>query len=259
MIMVIYQTYLCGKYSVDGVERPTVLYSPSVKTVKTKVAIRVQGFVESANLGPLGNWDGREQNASTASQHITLHSGGIAAPFRAQLEALEELRYGILSFMCHETDSAVRLSSMETIQLSRRVFHKIPLVPRKEIRNALRAGDDPRGKAAKIAERWRVPVRIGLGLQREDGKIVHTSHIGVRKGDFVDVSFTPEIITKRSRQGTHVELKFDIQDVMRLYTRNEFSDEVLALLSPDCSDEPNVVVDCAESGFAFENDAMLTT
>ncbi|OBZ77424.1 hypothetical protein A0H81_02760 [Grifola frondosa] len=244
--------------NLDGVERPTILYHPSLMGVKTKVSIRVQGFVESVNIGPLGNWDGKEHSAGAAMQHLTLSGGGLSKPFTSQLEAIEEFRMAVMSYIDHDFDPIPQTVELERLHLSRRVFYKIPLTPRKNIRSALRAGDDPRGSAAKIAHRWKVPFRVRLGVQHEDGKIVPTSQIGIRKGDFIDVSFVPEIITKRSRQGVRFELKFDVQDVVRLYTRNEFSDDVLALLSPDPLPHVAAVLHEADSGFTFDTNDQCT-
>ncbi|OBZ71252.1 hypothetical protein A0H81_08556 [Grifola frondosa] len=238
---------------VDRVERPTVLYHPSLKDKKTRVTIRLQGFVESINLAPLGNWDGKEHTAGGTLQHLTLTDGGLTKVFKHQLDSLDELHYAILSFMRHDTHELDRPSECPNICLGHRVFHKIPLVNRKQILNALRAGDDPTGKAAKICERWRVPFRIGLGVQHEDGKIVRTTQLAVRKGDFMDVSFMPKIVTLRSRQGVQYMVKFDIQEVVRLFTRNELSDKVLSLLQPELAERGMSPIEDADSGFLYED------
>ncbi|OBZ67374.1 hypothetical protein A0H81_12738 [Grifola frondosa] len=242
---------------VDGIERSMWIYHPTMKSSKTKVTVRIQGFVDAINIAPLGDWDGREQNAGGAMQSLALCGSGLNAPFAAQCESLEELRYAILCAVHHDAGSAVRMPAEDNIKLSRRVFRKISPLHRQEIHSALRPGDDPRGRAAKISHRWRVPFRIGVGVQHPDGKIVHAPQISIRKGDFVDVSFTPEIVCKRSRNGPQFEVKFEMQNIVRLFTRQEFSQDVVKLLQPVSHSAVATVVHDAESGFNFESEDVI--
>lgn len=58
---------------------------------------------------------------------------------------------------------------------------------------------DPDGKLALIEKRWSVKDGAMLGARTEDGAVKKTSFHSFKKGDFVDASFSIDII--RSRGG----------------------------------------------------------
>lgn len=63
---------------------------------------------------------------------------------------------------------------------------------------------------------WCVEHRPVVGLQRDDGTIVRTNPLVIRRGDFVDVAVTVEIFTMRARKMRKTEIFFSPHEVVRL-------------------------------------------
>ena len=109
------------------------------------VTLRLQGFIKTCNLAPLGSWNGcvgttisddessqsimfrLQETAVRATQHLSLHSGGFDEPWSHMQKGLRNIRQ-----LVHNTlsrGSARHVEPIpdinEDIYLTRRVFSKV--------------------------------------------------------------------------------------------------------------------------------------
>ncbi|OBZ73356.1 hypothetical protein A0H81_07236 [Grifola frondosa] len=184
-----------------GVQRSILAYQ-SILTGETdispqqQVTFRIQGFVEAVNLATLGNWNGKEHDAPKAMQTLVLSGCGFEDAFRPQVEALDALRQFILLDLRSPLADASAQKMEGHIKLTRQVFDRT--YDGYDNVSVLRAGDDPRGRVAKLGGKWTVGHRVNTGFQREDGRIVRATHHVIRKGDFVDVAVFVDVTTRRT-------------------------------------------------------------
>ncbi|OBZ78024.1 hypothetical protein A0H81_02092 [Grifola frondosa] len=207
----------------DGRHRTMVLYHPRLFNddcgQRYEVVVRLQGFVEEVNIGPLGDWNGHEQGAPKAQQSLTLGHGGVRAPFEAQREGLNALRDVVLLSL--NMEPADHVSSSPSIKLQRRVFSRVRPTGPTAVDSILQSGDDPLGCAAKIRSQWVVTHKISAGVQGADGKIRQCGHLVIRKGDFVDVAVFVEIFKRHTRKGVQLEMNLAMHDVVRLHSAHD--------------------------------------
>lgn len=175
------------------------------------------------------------EHAPKAVQSLTLTGGTAKEAFGAQTRALANIRELIYKQLV--LPSPAPHGTHGDILLKRRVFTKVstrsrslkvevliknglcPRVqvqPSRESTSALTRQDDPLGRAAKIAHMWRVEHRLVVGIQRENGSIVRTNPLVIRRGDFVDVAVTVHIFTMRARRTRKTEVFFSPHEVVRL-------------------------------------------
>ncbi|OBZ67200.1 hypothetical protein A0H81_13002 [Grifola frondosa] len=108
----------------EGARRTVVVYDPLVHQGRNgsmcQVTVRLQGFIESVNLNPLGNWSGRDHDAPGAVQFVTLSGGGFVPPFLAQQDVMCNLRALVMGALGIQSGYAAAESGV--IELKRRVF-----------------------------------------------------------------------------------------------------------------------------------------
>lgn len=95
--------------------------------------------------------------------------------------------------------------------------------------SALRVEDDPDDLARAVASSWVVDHRLGYHVEAEDGIIHECKHLLFREGDFVDVAVTADIFTRFQGGQKKTEVKFAIQDILRLRTKAELQVWIFAL------------------------------
>ncbi|KAI9059285.1 hypothetical protein FKP32DRAFT_1614341 [Trametes sanguinea] len=207
--------------SVDATRPATVFVNPDVCSegdTLHEVTLRLQGVVVDVNLNALGNWTGDVDYAPKAVQSLRLGSGGYAAAFVPQVQALRNIRELVLKLMSKPMVGGEG-GGVADILLKRRVFEKVrggtcgPSV--------LNRQDDPTGRAAKMSHMWRVTHRITVGVQNDDGHIVRASPLVIRRGDFVDVAVTIQVYTMRAHRQRKTEVQFCPVEVVRLKTAQE--------------------------------------
>lgn len=66
--------------------------------------------------------------------------------------------------------------------------------------------DDPNNWAWKVASNWRVLHKLPVARRLECGRQVKSSHLIIRRGDFVDVGITFGIV-RRNRHRVDVQLE----------------------------------------------------
>ncbi|KZT13051.1 uncharacterized protein LAESUDRAFT_808534 [Laetiporus sulphureus 93-53] len=222
------------------------------------ISIRMQGFIKTVRVMPLGNWNGRVHDAVRAIQYVTLHSGGFESPFQAQVNALS----AVDEFICASLGAEVpvhRPRSPNEIFLNRRVFKRAGIVynlhtpylltllhqvtANCELRSVLSPADAPDSKARKIANSWVVADKLMLGRQvPATEKIVRCLPSVFHDGDFVDVSFSVHVSLPRQHKHCNtrtVDIHHNLDHMVLLYssaelknidlypTRNSSSEEML--------------------------------
>ena len=72
--------------------------------------------------------------------------------------------------------------------------------------SALSARDDPTGKARKLLPDWVVTEQLPVFAQHGDGRILPCSYYRLRRGDFVDVIATVDIVQRPGKRDLSVGL-----------------------------------------------------
>ena len=72
--------------------------------------------------------------------------------------------------------------------------------------SVLGARDDPTGKARKLLPDWVVTDHLPVFVQHGDGRIVPCSYYRFRRGDFVDVIATVDIVQRLGKRDLSVGL-----------------------------------------------------
>ncbi|KAJ7887530.1 hypothetical protein B0H14DRAFT_2562712 [Mycena olivaceomarginata] len=184
------------------------------------VGVRVQGFVDSCNLRPLGNWK-RGVPPSSALQCIVL-GGGVALDhqFSQYKRAISEITayiYRCLNVPRPPSDVQER----STLFAARRVFTKIN-ARNCHLPSALGDGDDPLGDVASVAGNWKVLDKINVGMfvpddvDPGDGDFVAMDAFHLRPGDFVDVCLGFDIVSRGPRGGRTVQVHLTIDHILLL-------------------------------------------
>ncbi|KAJ7838239.1 hypothetical protein B0H14DRAFT_2588785 [Mycena olivaceomarginata] len=184
------------------------------------VGVRVQGFVDSCNLRPLGNWK-RGVPPSSALQCIVLGGGvGLDHQFSQYKHAISEITayiYRCLNVPRPPSDVQER----STLFAARRVFTKIN-TRNCHLPSALGDGDDPLGDAASVAGNWKVLDKINVGMfvpddvDPGDGDFVAMDAFHLRPGDFVDVCLGFNIVSRGPRGGRTVQVHLTIDHILLL-------------------------------------------
>lgn len=103
--------------------------------------------------------------------------------------------------------------------------------------------DDPSGAARRLSTQWRVMDRIRVGLQR-DGKVVPCPPEVIKKGDWVDVRASFDIMTFRKGNAQRVEVRLKPLTVIQLLSHAEVSTVM-----------PRDIDDFADDGFTFDDES----
>ncbi|KAI1797627.1 hypothetical protein LXA43DRAFT_1056720 [Ganoderma leucocontextum] len=216
------------------------------------LTLRLQGIVEACMLRPMGNWNGRGEQAARAKQLLTLRGDGCVEPFHAQMASLAAIRDAVLQLLPVGNYDRVMPMPSEAIVLKRRVFTKV-IVGRAMDSITLLPQEDPLRKVATVSDLWRITHRVKTGIEVEGGLIQPTMATNIRRGDLVDVAVMIEVVTMRSKRGRQVEVLFRPEEVVRLCSAHD----VKIALGTGMSPQPELPQATAMSGFAFnEGDAM---
>ncbi|KAI0662233.1 hypothetical protein C8Q70DRAFT_910049 [Cubamyces menziesii] len=212
----------------NGVQHPYVLlYSPDVaprQDERLRVTLRFQGMVESLNISPLGNYDGRVEMASRAVQFLSLGPGTNVETFQHQLRAFENLRVFISSIMNCAVQTNIRKEG--TLYFQRLVFTKVrhPSAVRRNATRPLQSvlvfGDDPHGWAASVKRDWVVTHKILTGVYDSSQAAVRKPYTVIRVGDFVEVVASVEVVKYRKYQRWITEARLILQEVVRICEKN---------------------------------------
>lgn len=83
--------------------------------------------------------------------------------------------------------------------------------------------DDPGRKAARLTPSWIVDHVITAGVSNANGTAVQVHPRAIRRGDFVDVLVTVEVVSTRGRtgKGRRVEVHFCPHQVLRVSSAAE--------------------------------------
>ncbi|KAJ7303589.1 hypothetical protein DFH08DRAFT_969900 [Mycena albidolilacea] len=196
------------------------LYKNNPPHVIYPVGVRVQGFVDTCNLRPLGNWK-RGSPPSSALQCIVLSGGaGLDHQFSQYKAAISEIiTYIYRCLNVHRPTSEVQERS--TIFAARRVFTKIN-ARNCHLPSALGAGDDPTNDSASVETNWKVLDKVNVGMfvpddvDPTDGAFVSMDPFHLRSGDFVDVCLGFDIVSRGSRGGRTVQVHLTIDHILLL-------------------------------------------
>ncbi|KAH9852845.1 hypothetical protein C2E23DRAFT_885220 [Lenzites betulinus] len=197
----------------DGEAVPRVLVHREDEAEATEMILRIQGIVADVNLNPLGNWKGDAAHAPKAVQALTIVGGPCKDAFGAQRRAICNIRELICQLLCLPSPGS---KGGNDILLKRRVFTKVRALSESQTPSALTSQEDPVGRAAKIAHMWNVEHRITAGIQHENGTITRANPLVIRKGDFVDVAVSIQVITMRARRVRKSEILLCPLEVVRL-------------------------------------------
>ncbi|KAI0355618.1 hypothetical protein OH77DRAFT_1520720 [Trametes cingulata] len=194
-----------------------LLYSPDVSPIKdsrVRVTLRVLGIVESVNISPLGNYNGRKEAAPRAVQFISLTGGAWSDVFDRQRKSLDNIRSFVGTVLNCDVEDSTRKPG--TIYFQRLVFTKVRRDSPVKPRSVLVFGDDPHGWSSSIRDDWVVTHKISTGVYNETGKPYKRHYSAIRPGDFVEVISTVDIIKYRKKSGWATQAKLTLQEVMRV-------------------------------------------
>ncbi|EIW58456.1 uncharacterized protein TRAVEDRAFT_47612 [Trametes versicolor FP-101664 SS1] len=194
-----------------------LLYSPTVCPVKgedVRVVLRFHGVVESLNISPTGNYNGRKEAAPRAVQFLSLTGSSWNLPFDDQRRSLENIRAYVGTVLNCTVEDTTRRPG--TIYFQRLVFTKVRRDAPSAVKSALVYGDDPHGWASAIQNDWVVGHKIFTALYDEQGKPTKKPYTIIRVGDFVEVSASVDIIKYRKRSGWATEARLSVQQVIRV-------------------------------------------
>ncbi|KAI9067794.1 hypothetical protein FKP32DRAFT_1672772 [Trametes sanguinea] len=199
------------------------------------IVVVMQGYVAKQEIRVLGNWTGKEEDAARAKQTLTLVSGGCGVPFDAQRRSLADIRAFISAKVGQEVDRGAE--ALNEITLERDVFTKVRATDDRlsEQRVPLNEFNDPRGRARKIAARWYIDHVVETGMRRPNGENHPISADALRVGDFVEVSITANIRVLASRKRHGCVIRFAMEEVVRLWTREQAN---ALFVRPDVEDIP---------------------
>ncbi|KAK7038347.1 hypothetical protein R3P38DRAFT_2770617 [Favolaschia claudopus] len=137
------------------------------------VGVRVQGFVDSVNLRPLGNWT-RGSSPSSALQHISLSGAGkYEAQFTHYVSAVNNIILFIYRSL-NGTPPNDNFLSQNSLFIARRVFTKVTSMNR-DMPSMLNAEDDPMQEARFVEDTWKVTEKLNSGMFIADEGILWTS------------------------------------------------------------------------------------
>lgn len=157
-----------------------------------QVSFRVYGFVQAADLTDLGEWDGTEAGAKSASQKLVIGSGGYADQFRAQQQAFANVRRFVMAKALARDPGHVGSPPDDHITLRRRVFLKrTGNMPEAE------AADDIRFIPHAVRSGWSVNPGVIVNVVGPDNTVRRGSAYDVNIGDFVEVIVTPDVVKSR--------------------------------------------------------------
>ncbi|KAJ7273854.1 hypothetical protein C8J57DRAFT_1505975 [Mycena rebaudengoi] len=186
------------------------------------VGIRVQAFIRSCILVPLGTWTGGDDPPQKALQFVILGGAGVID------EQFANLRVPVPHGNWAES---------ELLYIARRVFTKITAKNR-HLTCALFPGEDPTNTAAQVQAHWRVLDRLSAGMYVPDeadateGFKVPCNPMTFGSGDFVDVCIGFDIVSRgdgKNRTTHQVHLK--LEHILLLAAANDL---------PQPAEEPSV-------------------
>ncbi|KAF8217217.1 hypothetical protein K438DRAFT_1748313 [Mycena galopus ATCC 62051] len=162
-----------------------------------QVGVRVQGFVQSCNLNPLGNWS-RDMAPPAATQFLLLSGGSTHGHVFSQYKTAVSEVVGYIYRSLHvnkppetERDSRTMKHRVDASQITGRNRHQ-PSV--------LDTCDDPWGDTASVQDDWRVTTSPNVGMYirndsaEEPGDLVALDAHHIGEGDFVDVCVGFDIV-----------------------------------------------------------------
>ncbi|KAJ3485983.1 hypothetical protein NLI96_g4567 [Meripilus lineatus] len=197
----------------DATRRFLLFYTPEAEhRPPRQVVMRLQGYVEAANLATLGNWNGHPTSAPRAVQFLVLGPGKDGAkPHGEQMDTIERIRRFIFAYLQRSYSS----SDDNSLRLQRRVFTK---VTEGEHYRRLDAIEDPGGRANRIRSRWAVTHKLDIGRRNVDGTLSRLPFFGIKRGDFVDVTVTFDITNYGGKAGSSMTVPLQLLQVVQVYS-----------------------------------------
>ncbi|KZV89568.1 hypothetical protein EXIGLDRAFT_771627 [Exidia glandulosa HHB12029] len=182
-----------------------------------EVTLRIQGFLKSSVLSPIGTWDGDPSNAHLAVQRIVLGGGETDDAWISTLKQLNRVISVVTRKSGFNGSPHLLTESVGTvIPFQRRVFLKAANAPPFSVQNI---GDELLPYAARLqdmSQQWVTDAPLLTGALRTTG-VRRCNHALFRDGDFVDVLASFEIVCKK--QVTRVYFAFD--RIVQLAARDE--------------------------------------
>ncbi|OJT13877.1 hypothetical protein TRAPUB_9546 [Trametes pubescens] len=148
-----------------------------------------------------------------------LESGGISVPFKAQLEALSNIRL-LIHMQAGGTPTPLDVE-VGSVSLRRPVFTKVRAGERQAATVELNNMNDPYRSARKVVGRWRIDHIVDTYVRRPNGANMRIVPDALKRGNFVEVSVTlrTHTVVTHKRHGPVVELW--MHDVVRLWSAKE--------------------------------------
>ncbi len=85
----------------------------------------------------------------------------------------------------------------------------------------LRHEDDMKGRAARISSRWIVDHTVKVGIRRPNGRNIGANYKILRKGDFVEVAVSIDVVTYRRGGSRRTCTMLMMNEIVRLWTAKE--------------------------------------
>ncbi|EMD36531.1 hypothetical protein CERSUDRAFT_95822 [Gelatoporia subvermispora B] len=217
--------------------------SPPPGRAVVQVKVHVQGFLGSFNVKTLGDWNRSEHHLPRATQHITLIGGNDRAQeaFAVQWHAVRELQ-SFVSDSLGEQSLAEEVTQGE-LTFARPVFSRITPVHRPP-GIQLTSLDDPSGRARRYANgrKWVVAHRIGVKALTSTGAVIALQPTALRRGDFVDVTFTVNVQYSFNKKFSRSVSHFAVHDVLRLMRYQDVQVILPDIVNIDQLDTPTEAV-----------------
>ncbi|KZT56597.1 hypothetical protein CALCODRAFT_509367 [Calocera cornea HHB12733] len=188
--------------------------------------LRLQGFLKHTKIGTYGNWDGNSDNCMSAINAIHLEpgSGAFGAIWVDTWRAIDHVRrwYGAMTHaICADR---VRISDMDSIRCSRRVFSRY----RNESYIASGRGNQMLDAAlTRVSHQWYPEVPALLGVRRSDGRVSHGHPAVFHDGDFVDIAISFDVV---ERPGNTFNLYLKLEHLVQLAAHDSLYSSVKAYL-----------------------------
>ncbi|EMD30845.1 hypothetical protein CERSUDRAFT_78576 [Gelatoporia subvermispora B] len=160
--------------------------SPATGTISPRyeVNIRIQGYIQSMNLTPYGNWTSALSDAKRAIQYLAIVARGSDEVFGKQIDVLDNLRR-LIHHTLDGSDQSVRLLPRDKLYLQRRVFQK--------------------------------PVEeLIIGVPLSSGRVKRINHLMLSEGDFVDVAVSADIVSIGNQRQKRTRVHFQLHHVLQL-------------------------------------------
>ncbi|KAI0067137.1 hypothetical protein BV25DRAFT_1912460 [Artomyces pyxidatus] len=178
-----------------------------------EVRLRIQGFVEHAQLNPTGNWNGTREGASLAERKLILGGGKFPKIFRDQVVALANVgELGRMSLCPRENDAFSQCMTKDD-----KIICRWP-ASKDDIESMLEDSTDGNSTASSTASSTDTAENFGqwglrYRLRAYEGEPLVTTWHAIRAEDFVEVEAVVRVSTGENNPTGFPRVSFTLHPV----------------------------------------------